>query len=90
MQQKETYLPTDTNLRGDIKTAQIDTSATCMESPRKFITRAEASVRYHLSIRKIDSMIEAGTLPAARISRRCIRIPVQKADAAILRKEARK
>lgn len=74
---------TETNPSSEIKTARIDTVVSSMDTTRKYMTRQEASDRYHLSIRKIDLLIEAGTLPAAHISKRCIRIPIEKADAAI-------
>lgn len=83
VQQKQLHSPTETNQSGILKTAQIDTTTPCMESSRKYITRQEASDRYGLSVRKIDMLIEDGTLPAAHISKRCIRIPIEKADAAI-------
>lgn len=75
--------PTETNPRGEIKNREIDTRASGMEAHRKYITRKEAAERFNLCIRKIDLLIEDGTLPAARISKRCIRIPIDRADRAI-------
>lgn len=48
------------------------------------MTREQACRRYALSLRKFDQLVQAGVVPAIRIGRRGIRIPVQKADEAFL------
>ncbi|MET3870405.1 putative site-specific integrase-resolvase [Puniceicoccus vermicola] len=52
------------------------------ETAKKLITRHEAAERYSFSIRALDNYISAGIIPVIRLSPRCVRIPVVKADAA--------
>lgn len=49
------------------------------------ITRRDAATRYALSLRTVDSLLSDGVLPAVRLSARCIRIPREQADAALMR-----
>lgn len=52
------------------------------ESKRKLITRADAAQRYSFSLRHIDNLICAGLIPTVKLSKKCVRIPVDQADAA--------
>lgn len=49
------------------------------------ITRRDACARYALSLRTVDSLLSDGVLPAVRLSARCIRIPREQADAALMK-----
>lgn len=51
-------------------------------SPR-YITRQNAAARYEVSIRHLDGLIRDGIIPAVRLGKRCLRIPVAKADAVV-------
>jgi len=59
----------------------MNTTNTAQEPPR-LITRQQAGTRYCFSIRKIDDLISAGVLPAIKLSKKCVRIPVAQADEA--------
>lgn len=48
-----------------------------------YITRRQAALRYSISVRKLDYLIEDGVIPVIRLSKRCLRIPVAKADEAL-------
>ena len=50
---------------------------------KKLITRQQATKRYAVSLRHLDGLICAGVIPSVRLGKRCIRIPVEKADASI-------
>lgn len=50
-----------------------------------FITRHDAATRYALSLRTVDSLLSDGVLPAVRLSARCIRIPREQADEALMK-----
>lgn len=50
---------------------------------KKLITRKEACQRYGISLRHLDELLRAGVLPHIRLGRRCIRIPLDKADASL-------
>lgn len=50
---------------------------------QKLITRAQAAERYAFSINSIDNLIREGVIPVIRFSKKCTRIPVERADAAI-------
>lgn len=65
-------------------TALLDAETNCMDLP-KYINRAQAAKRYGVSIRKLDYLIEDGIIPAARLGKRCLRIPVHRADEVIAR-----
>lgn len=67
-------------------TALLDAETNCMDLP-KYINREQAAKRYSISIRKLDYLIEDGVIPAARLGKRCLRIPVERADAIIARLE---
>lgn len=48
------------------------------------IERKTAAARYSMSKRQLDYLIEGGVIPAVRIGKRGLRIPVAQADAALL------
>ncbi len=50
---------------------------------KKYVSRKEAAARFGISIRKLDYLIEAKIIPAARFGPRCLRINLEKADAAV-------
>ncbi|MEE4210110.1 MAG: helix-turn-helix domain-containing protein [Parvularcula sp.] len=45
------------------------------------MTKREAAARYRVSLRQVTALIGDGVLPAVRLGRRCVRVPVAKADA---------
>ena len=49
----------------------------------KYITRQQAAKRYGLCLRYVSILIEQGVLPSVKLGRRCVRLPVEKCDAAI-------
>lgn len=49
----------------------------------KFMTRKDAAARYGVSLRHFDKLMTAGVIPHVHLGKRCIRIPIEKADAAI-------
>ena len=51
----------------------------------KFLTRPEAAERYRVGLRTIDRWIREGRLPKIQIGSRCIRLPQQQCDAALMR-----
>lgn len=53
------------------------------KTTQKLITRAQAAERYAFSLGAIDNLIREGIIPAIRFSKKCTRIPVERADAAI-------
>ena len=49
----------------------------------KVLTREEYAQRWRVGLRSVDRWLSEGRLPHVRIGRRCIRIPVKEADAAL-------
>lgn len=54
-----------------------------LEASPRYITRQNAAARYEVSIRHLDGLICDGIIPAVRLGKRCLRIPVAKADAVV-------
>jgi hypothetical protein len=48
-----------------------------------YATRAQIAARYYISLRHLDYLIEDGIIPTVRLGKRCIRIPLDKADASL-------
>lgn len=48
-----------------------------------YATREQIAVRYAISKRKLDYLIKDGLIPSVRLGKRCLRIPIAKADACI-------
>ena len=55
------------------------------ESDLRFLTRPEAARRYRVGLRTIDRWIREGRLPKVQLGARCIRLPQQLCDAAVLK-----
>ena len=46
-----------------------------------YATRAQIAERYAISKRHLDYLIRDGVIPSVRLGKRCLRIPIAKADA---------
>jgi excisionase family DNA binding protein len=48
-----------------------------------YMSKAQACKRYGFCLRYISMLIEQGIIPSVKLGRRCIRIPIAKADEAL-------
>lgn len=48
-------------------------------------SRRDYARRIGVSLRQLDYLVADGIIPVVRLGRRCVRIPVEQADAAILK-----
>lgn len=48
------------------------------------MTKPEAAQRYAMSLRFLSELIEAGVIPSIKFARKCVRVPIAEADAAVL------
>lgn len=48
------------------------------------ITKKQAADRYSISLRFLSELIDAGVIPSIRLARKCVRVPVDAADKAIM------
>lgn len=63
-------------------TADIAEETQAIESVA--MKRPEFAARWQISLRQLDLLIEAGICPRIKLGRRLVRIPVEKADAALM------
>jgi len=55
------------------------------ESESVLLTRPEAAQRYRVGVRTIDRWLQTGVLPKIQMGPRCIRLPRQRCDPAVMR-----
>ena len=54
---------------------------TIQDNDPVYATRAQIAERYSISKRHLDYLIRDGVIPSVRLGKRCLRIPIAKADA---------
>ena len=54
------------------------------EQDKLLMTRHAYAERTAFSLRKLDTLIAEGVIPAIKFSKRCVRVPVKEADKALL------
>lgn len=52
---------------------------------RRAETKAAFAERWSISLRHLSNLIDAGVVPVVRMGRKCVRVPVKEADAALLK-----
>ena len=60
------------------------THTTETETESRALTRASFAKRWELSERYVSILIAENILPSIKLGRRCVRVPVKEADAALL------
>jgi len=61
------------------------TQATQIDSEARAMTRASFAKRWEISERYVSILIADNILPSIKLGRRCVRVPVAEADAALLK-----
>ena len=62
----------------------MKTPHTNQERQAVLLTADEIAARYSISLREVRRLTANGFLPTVRLGRRCVRIPVEAADRAML------
>ncbi len=80
--------------RGASERAQLDTAPRVMATKPKpkpeietqvvALRRKDFAIRWSICLRTLDDLVTAGIVPTIKLGKRCVRIPVEPADAALM------